>query len=77
MHIKFEKQQYSTSPNVAPMTFIFFFKILFIYLQREGKGERKRRGQTSMCERSVASCMRPTGYLDHNPGMCPDWESNQ
>ena len=25
----------------------------------------------------VAFCVPPTGDLAHNPGMCPDWESNQ
>ena len=25
----------------------------------------------------VASRASPTGDLAHNPGMCPDWESNQ
>ena len=25
----------------------------------------------------VASVTPPTGDLAHNPGMCPDWESNQ
>ena len=25
----------------------------------------------------VASHVPPTGDLAHNPGMCPDWESNQ
>ena len=25
----------------------------------------------------VASYVPPTGDLGHNPGMCPDWESNQ
>ena len=25
----------------------------------------------------VASCAPPTGDLAHNPGMCPEWESNQ
>ena len=25
----------------------------------------------------VASHSTPTGGLTHNPGMCPDWESNQ
>ena len=31
-----------------------------------------------MCEihQSVASHTHPTGNLAHNPGMCPDWESN-
>ena len=40
---------------------------------REGKGERnlgeKHQGV-------VASHVAPTGDLAHNPGMCPDWESN-
>ena len=32
-----------------------------------------------MCERdqSVASRTPPDGDLAHNPGLCPDWESNQ
>ena len=25
----------------------------------------------------IASQTPPTGDLAHNPGMCPDWESNQ
>ena len=25
----------------------------------------------------VGSHVHPTGDLAHNPGMCPDWESNQ
>ena len=25
----------------------------------------------------VASHMPPTGELAHNPGVCPDWKSNQ
>ena len=25
---------------------------------------------------SLASLTPPTGDLAHNPGMCPDWESN-
>ena len=45
----------------------FFLKILFIYFQR------KRRREISMC-----GCLSdtPAGDLAHNPGMCPDWESN-
>ena len=45
----------------------------FIYLfQTEGKGERK----TSMC----GSLLHDPSWgpdLDHNPGMCSDWELNQ
>ena len=34
-----------------------------------------REGEKHHCV--VVSHMPPTGDLAHNPGMCPDWESNQ
>ena len=37
--------------------------------------EVEREGEKHQCV--VASCMPPTGDLACNPGMCPDWESNQ
>ena len=40
---------------------LFFLKILFTYF-REGKGEKHQ---------CVVSHVLPTGYLAHNPGMCP------
>ena len=50
--------------------FFFFFKIyLFIFRQRGREGEKPQ------C--LVASRTPPTGDLAHNPGLCPDWESNQ
>ena len=48
---------------------ILFLKILFIYFQREGKGERE--GEKHQCV--VASLMPPTEDQAWNPGMCPDW----
>ena len=39
-----------------------------------GKGGRKRGRETSICGRLLQA---PTRGLAHNPGMCPDWESNQ
>ena len=51
---------------------ISFFKDLFIYFETEGKGERE--GEKHQCV--VASRTPLTGDLAHNPGMCPDWESN-
>ena len=47
--------------------------------KREGKGGRKRERNTDMQEiyQMVASRTPPPGDLSHNPGMCPDWESNQ
>ena len=51
---------------------VFFFKDLFIYLFLDrGKGrEGEREGEKHLC------VMAP-GDLAHNPGMCPDWESNR
>ena len=48
--------------NLEPI----FLKILF--LERGWEGERK--GEKHQCV--VASRIPPTGYLAHNPGMCPD-----
>ena len=56
-------------------TFLFFFNILFIYFFREREREGEREGGKHPCV--VASRVPPTGDLAHNPGMCPDWESNQ
>ena len=53
---------------------VFFFKILLIYF-REGRREEERGGEKHQCV--VAFCTPPTGDLFRNPGMCPDWESNQ
>ena len=50
-----------------------FLKILFIFRERGREGERE--GEKHQCV--VASCMPPIGDLACNPGMCPDWESNQ
>ena len=36
-------------------------------------GEREREKHPCV----VASRVPPSGDLAHNPGMCPDWESNQ
>ena len=42
---------------------------------REREREGKREGEKHQCV--VASCVRHTGDLACNPGMYPDWESNQ
>ena len=54
-----------------------FFSILldFIYLFLERGREREREGEKH--QRVLASHMPPTGDQTHNPGMCPDQESNQ
>ena len=48
------------------------FFILFIYFYRGREGERE--AEKPQCV--VAFHVSPTGDLAHNPGMCPDWESN-
>ena len=48
-------------------------KRFYLFIFREGKGEKE--GEKHQCV--VASHEPPTGDLAHNPGMCPDWESNQ
>ena len=54
-------------------SFSFIFKILFYYLFLErGEGRKEEKHQCV-----VVSWAPPTGDLAHNPGMCPEWESNQ
>ena len=53
--------------------FFFFFFLRFIFREREKEGEVE--GEKHQCV--VASCAPPTRDLACNPGMCPDWESNQ
>ena len=59
---------------------ISFFKKDFIYLflQREEGREKERERNIDVREicQLVASRAPPNGDLAHNPGMCPDWESN-
>ena len=52
---------------------LFILKKLFIFRERRREGEREGEKHPYV----VASCASPTGGLAHNPGMCPDWESNQ
>ena len=59
--------------DVLDNLFKIILKIFyFIYFSRDGKGWRKRGKHQCV----VASRMPPTGDLDCNPGMCPDWVLN-
>ena len=49
----------------------FFFKVLFIYRQRGREGER---GEKHQCVVASRIPLRGPGC---NPGVCPNWESNQ
>ena len=46
-----------------------------MYLFLERGREREREGEKHQCV--AASPAPPMGDLVHNPGMFPDWESNQ
>ena len=54
-----------------PDFFLRFY--LFIFRERGREGEREGEKHQSV----VAFHAPPTGDQAHNPGMCPDWESNQ
>ena len=52
--------------------------LIFIHSFIHSLRERKRGGETSMCQRNshrFPLCTPLTGELAHIPGMCPDWES--
>ena len=56
--------------NVLPD---FLKDLIYLFLERGEGREREREGAT---HRLVAFCTPPTGDLGHNPGTCPDLESN-
>ena len=53
----------------------FFLKRIYLFIYRERGREGEREGKRHQCV--VASQTPLTRDLVHNPGMCPDWESNQ
>ena len=55
-----------------------FFKDFIYLLLEEGKGERKKGREISMCEGHRLPLSHPQLWTwPHNPDMCPDWESNR
>ena len=60
-------------------TFLFFLDFTYLLLEREEGREKQRERNMDVQELQwlVASCTPPNWEPDHNPGMCPDWESNQ
>ena len=71
-------QKYSGAVGTHSDIHIYTFSVSFInfliFILREKGREGERVGEKHQCV--VASHMPPTRDLDHNPGMCPDWESN-
>ena len=60
---------------VVSTLFLLYLKNIFfnLFLERGREGEREREKQQCV----GASHMPDTGNLAHNPGMFPDWETNQ
>ena len=56
------------------LLYLFIFFCLYYFFRQRGK-EGEREGEKHQCV--VASYVPPTVVLARNPGMCPDWESNQ
>ena len=54
---------------------LFYFLRFYLFIFREREREGEREGEKHQC--TVASHTPLTGDLACNPGMCPDWESNQ
>ena len=65
-----------TSQTGGFIFYFIFFKILFIYLFLERGEERENERDRNICVWLALTNSAP-GDLAHNPGMCPDWESNQ
>ena len=58
--------------SMQTINLLFFLDFTYLFLERK---EGEREGEKYQCV--VDSRTPPTGDLACNPGMCPDWESNQ
>ena len=63
-----------TYKNIKHIFAYIFKKILFIYFLERGEGKEKDRKRNINVWSPLTS--PPMRNLAHNPGMCPDWESN-
>ena len=55
--------------------YFYFFKDFIYFFFRERGKEGEREGEKHQWV--IVPHASPTGDPAHNPGMCPDWESNQ
>ena len=65
----------SQSGITSSVLFSSFLKKLYLFIFRERGREGEREGEKHQCV--VDSCTPYAGDLACNPGLCPDWESNQ
>ena len=66
---------HGAAPPHSPTSSVRAFSFLHHLFSRQRGREGEREGEKHQCV--VASHVPPTGDLAHNPGMCPDWESNR
>ena len=52
-------------------------KNIYFFREKGREKERERNIDVRENRQLAASCVPPNGGLAHNPGMCPDRESNQ
>ena len=64
----------SQSVSLETLEVIIRLLKFFIYYFRERGRKGEREGNISVW---LPLACPPTGNLDYNPGMCPDWELNQ
>ena len=67
----------SPSPSLKINKIFNFLNMFYLFLERGREKERETNSGLREIHWSVASHMPSTGDLACNPGMCPDWESNQ
>ena len=60
---------------ITNLYLFFFFLRFYVFIFRERGREGEREAEKHQCV--VAFHAPPTGDLARNPGMCPDWDSNQ
>ena len=59
----------------SSLVILFVFKILFIYFLERGEGREKERERIINVWLPLSHPL--LGNQARNPGLCPDWESNQ
>ena len=63
----------STYAAILVRVCLFLKDIIYLFLDRGGG--REKEGENHQCVAAPHASL--TRDLAHNPGMCPDWESNQ
>ena len=66
------------SYSLSKTTFCLFIEFIYLFLEKgEGKEKEREKNIDVWEKHPLVASVPPAGDLAHNPGMCPDWESNQ